>query len=89
MKTLSSNAELHEYLRALEGKLRQQGLMKLGDQVLFASRQASTTSTEFLGEARVALRAVSTLGRGKLDVEDQALLDSVLRQLDAALDSRR
>ena len=89
MKTLTSNADLHTYLIALEGNLREHGLSDLGDKLVVACRQAATMSTEFLGEARIALRAVSGRGKIALTGEEQTDLDEVLRQLDAALDRRR
>jgi hypothetical protein len=89
MKTLSSNADLYEYLLALESNLRQHDLAELGDKVSSACRQASSTSTEFLGEARIALRAVSARGRVALTGAERTDLDDVLKQLDAALDGRR
>lgn len=89
MKTLSNNADLYEYLIALARNLQDHGLPDLGEKVALASRQAAASSTEFLGEARIALRAVSGRGRMTLTGEERTDLDDVLRQLDAALDKRR
>jgi len=89
MKTLSSNADLYEYLVGLERNLRDHGLPDLGEKVALACRQAAACSTEFLGEARIALRAVSGRGRMALTGEERTDLDEVLGQLDAALDRRR
>ena len=89
MKALSSNADLYEYLVALERNLRKHGLPELGEKLAFAGRQAAATSTEFLGEARIALRAVAGRGKMALTGEERNDLDNVLKQLDAALDRRR
>jgi hypothetical protein len=88
MKTLSSNSELYEYLLALEANLRARGSTDLANAVAGAGRQASAISTEFLGESRIALRRVSSLGRITLTGQERADLDDVLKQLDAALDRR-
>ena len=89
MKTLSSNADLYEYLVALEIQLREHRLTELGDSVSSALGNASSLATEFLGEARIALRLVADRGRGALSGEGGAELDDVLKQLDVALDGRR
>ncbi len=88
MKALSSNSDLYEYLHQLEANLRKHGATDLADAVGFAGRQASSTSTEFLGESRIALRRVSSRGRIALTGLERSELDDVLRQLDAALDRR-
>ena len=85
---LSNNSELHEYLIDLEGTLRRYGFVDLADAVATASRQASGLSTEFLGETRIALRRVSTLGQCALSAQERADLLDVLGQLDEALDRR-
>ena len=53
-----------------------------------ASRQAVGISTEFLGEARIALRKVVTEHEGVLDEKEVRELIDVLQQLDRALDRR-
>ena len=88
MKILSSNSELYDYLCALKTSLRARGSTELADAVAFASRRASGMSTEFLGESRIALRRVSSVGRITLTGQERADLDDVLKQLDAALDRR-
>jgi hypothetical protein len=88
VKPLASNSELYEYLLGLEGTLRRHGSVDLADAVASASRQASGLSTEFLGEARITLRRVSTQVQGVLSEQDRRDLLDVLGQLDAALDRR-
>ena len=66
MKTLSSNRELYDYLLSLSAELKQRGAAGLSEVVAFASAQGSSSSTEFLGESRIALRRVLTEENGAL-----------------------
>jgi mannose/cellobiose epimerase-like protein (N-acyl-D-glucosamine 2-epimerase family) len=88
MKQLSSNAEMHRFLLGIEAALKRQGWLDLAEVVSFASRHAAGMSTEFLGEARIALREVFSRGANFLDEEDRRNVAVVLKQLDEALDRR-
>lgn len=85
MKALSSNKDLYDYLLLLSSELKQRGETTLSEAVLFAAGQASSLSTEFLGESRIALRQVSNEENGVLTKQERADLSSVLKQLDEAL----
>jgi hypothetical protein len=88
MKSLSSNRDLYEYLLSFSSELKRQGLLALSETVAFASGQASSSSTEFLGESRIALRQVMSEEKGVLTSQERAELLDVLRQLDEALNGR-
>jgi hypothetical protein len=88
MRSLSSNADLYAYLLELAEDLRRLGSAELAEVVTSASKQASSMSTEFLGESRIALRRVWSRGRTMLSERACADLVDVLKQLDVALDKR-
>jgi hypothetical protein len=88
MKTLASNQDLYEYLQWLSSELKGRGATGLGDEVARASGQASALSTEFLGEARIALRTVERQAGSVLSPPERADVLDVLGQLDTALDRR-
>ena len=88
MKPLSNNQELYDYLLLLSSQLKQRDLQELSEVVLFASRQASGMSTEFLGESRIALRQVLQKGAKVLTEQERECIKDVLKQLDTALDKR-
>ena len=88
MKILLSNRDLYEYLLTLSSELHKRGSGSSSELVASASRKATGMSTEFLGEARIALR--ETLQREKeiLTPEERRDLLDVLEQLNRALDRR-
>jgi len=88
MKTLSSNRELYDYLVVLALELKQRGLASLGEAVDFACGQASSSSTEFLGESGLALRRVVTEENGVLTAQQRSDVVDVLSQIENALDTR-
>jgi hypothetical protein len=88
MKNLSSNRDLYEYLLRLISELRNAGADKLARVVTFAAEQAAGISTEFLGEARLALREVLNEENRALTEEGRADLINVIEQLNQALDQR-
>jgi hypothetical protein len=88
MNKFSSNQELYEYLVRLVSELKTAGADKLAEAVAFAVDQASGISTEFLGESRVAVRQVLSQENGALTEQGRADLQSVLEQLNQALDRR-
>jgi hypothetical protein len=86
---LSSNRELYEYLLFLDSQLESRGSGVLSKGLAAAARTASAIPvTEFLGESRIALRRVLAEESGILSRTERADLQHVLRQLDAALDTR-
>src|SRR5688572_15189983 len=84
VKPLASNAELYNYLRRLERALQDRGRTDLADSLAFAASQAASLSTEFLGEARIALRRVISAEEGLLPKQELEELIAVLKQLDDA-----
>ena len=85
---LASNRELYDYLVSLALVLKNREAEGLGQFVTEASRHSVGMSTEFLGEARIALRRVERDKNGVLNVEEHAELLDILEQLDIALDRR-
>jgi hypothetical protein len=88
MNTLINNQQLYDYLTALSSSLKKCGLEELSEELVFASRQATTTSTEFLGESRIVLKRVLQEGGNTLSELERDELCDVLKQLDKALDRR-
>ena len=88
MKIPTSNRELYDYLIGLALELKQRGRTSLGEAVDFACGQASSSSTEFLGESRIALRQVLAEENGTLDSIQRSDIMTVLSQIDNALDNR-
>jgi hypothetical protein len=88
MKQLANNKELYDYLVDLSAKLRVRGAESFAEAALAASRQAAGLSTEFLGEARIALRKLSDSDEAVLTSAERADMADVLSQLSAALDGR-
>lgn len=89
MKHLANNQELYDYLLALSAKLRQRGgTQDLLRAVEFACSQAASSSAEFLGESRIALKCVLNEEQVILSAVDRADLEDIVKQLDAAMDGR-
>lgn len=86
MRTFSSNRELYDYLLSLSSELKQRGASALSESVEFAIAQASSSSTEFVGESRIALRRVLHEEHGVLSGSQLADVSDAIKQLDAALD---
>lgn len=86
---MKNNSELYDYLLKLASRLVSLGKPALSQEAIFASSQVSSSSTEFLGEARIALRHVRDEKVEGFAIEEQSELLSVLKQLDLALDKRR
>ena len=90
MEPLASNAELHEYLAALSKTLAERGSKKLAELVFHARQTAAGNMiTEFLGEARIALRRVVKGGRGVLTKEERDKAIVVLAQLEEVFEKRQ
>jgi hypothetical protein len=88
MSTLSSNRDLYDYLRSLGAKLEQRGCAKLAKAVATAIGNAASSSTEFLGEARLALREVLGERQGALTKEERDEASNILKQVNEALNTR-
>lgn len=86
MKTLSSNSDLYEYLCSLAELLTQRGGVALAERIRMAARQATSFSTEFLGEARIALNEVAA-NKKYLETRELDELRGIVRQLDSVLGS--
>jgi hypothetical protein len=88
IKCLSSNRNLYDYLQFLSLKLEQRGATSLYEAITFACAQASSSSTEFIGESRIALRRVLNEEKGVLTDQERTDLLGILKQIDKALDER-
>ena len=88
MKSFSNNQQLLDYLVSLSSELKKRGLLELSEMLGFAIGNASSMSTEFLGESRIALRQVLQQGREALTEQERDDVQGVLKQLDKAFDKR-
>ena len=88
---LSSNQDLYDYLLGLSSKLRARGSEELSKVVITASGHAASwvTTTEFLGESRIALRQVLKDERGILTVEERDKLLEVITEIDDVFNRRK
>lgn len=84
----ANNRQLYDYLLALGLILKGRRADELSRIVIAASRHAAGMSTEFLGEAPIALRQVEQNDSGVLSEEERAALLDALEQLNSALDKR-
>ena len=85
MKPFSNNQEFYDYLILLISRLHRRGFHDLAKPLEFAASQASSNSTEFLGESRIALRQL--LDESPVHALTEAELNEVqyaLSQLDTA-----
>jgi len=80
---MTDNRELYDYLVSLALELKIHGAISLSEAVDFASGQASSSSTEFVGESRIALRKVMDEENGILSARQRSDLTDVLSQIDA------
>jgi hypothetical protein len=85
MKTLSSNGDLFQYLCSLANLLSERGGEALAERVRTAARQSTSFSTEFLGEARLALEEVAVTNSQFLEADELDELRGLLAQVRAAL----
>lgn len=88
MKVLFSNKDLYEYLQFLSSILEKREATSLNTAITFALAQASSSSTEFIGESRIALQRVVNEEKQILSDQERGDLLGVLKQLDNALDRR-
>jgi len=85
IKKLNSHIDLYNYLLSLSNLLAAQGAPQLAESVRFAARQGTGLSTEFLGESRIALKAVLDKEKGILGLAEWDELVGVVGQIDFAL----
>lgn len=89
MKPFSNNQEFYDYLTLLISRLHERGFHDLAKPLEFAASQASSNSTEFLGESRIALRQLLDENPVQALTEPEiAEVHSALRQLDTAFLNR-
>jgi len=89
MPSLNSNSDLYDYLERVQSYLRDHGAFDLADSVKRAMQQASSLSTEFLGEARLVLLKVLEADQVTADAEWARELHNAIGQLDVALERRK
>jgi hypothetical protein len=83
-KAVRDYKELFWFLHELNAELTRAGLPDASATVARASRFYGGSSTEFMGEARLALRAVREPASQHLDRKWQKRIDSVIKQIDIA-----
>jgi hypothetical protein len=81
---LSSNQEVYDYLIWLAQTLNARGRADLSELAVFAKAHAAM-STEFLGEARIALRRILKEESGALSQTERMDMEDVVHQLTAAI----
>lgn len=84
----SKNEDLYNYLFSLITILKERGRDDLSKQIEFATKQAASGSTEFLGESRIAIKEVLLKADGILNQNEKSDLTSALAQIGNALDKR-
>jgi hypothetical protein len=88
MKVLSSNKELYDYLVSLSLELKLRGAAALSELITLAIGNAASSSTEFLGESRIALKRILGQENGILTNQERDDLLDVLKQLEKAFTGR-
>ena len=81
---LRSNKDLYNYLLSLSKVLGERGSQQLEESINTAAKQATGLSTEFLGEAHMALSAVLD-AKDLLRADEKNELIRVMSQIDFAL----
>ena len=74
--------DLYQYVVSLAQTLREKGLKDLSAKLEAASQFASGSSSEFLGEVRLALQAVKEAHGGALSNAEDFKLQSMLKNID-------
>lgn len=82
----SANEDLYKYLLYLISILNERDRGDLSEKMEFASRQAASSATEFLGESRIALKEVLQKAGGILNEKEKSDLTSALVQIGNALE---
>jgi len=82
----SSNEDLYQYLLYLISILNERDRRDLSEKIKFASAQAASSATEFLGESRIALKEVLLNASSVLNEKEKIDLASALAQIGNALE---
>jgi hypothetical protein len=85
MRKLENNTDLYEYLRSLADLLKGRSAAPLVEYLDTAARQATSLSTEFLGESQIALKKVLDTENGALTNTEREELRSVIKQIEFAV----
>lgn len=85
---LKSNQELYEYLVWLRAKLLDESAIDLANLISHAIGNASSMSTEFLGESKKALLSVVRSDHSGLTLEELTRAQGIIDQIAAALDRK-
>jgi hypothetical protein len=85
MRKLENNTDLYEYLRSLADLLKGGSAAPLVEYLDAAARQATSLSTEFLGESQIALKKVLDTENGALTNTEREELRSVIKQIEFAV----
>ncbi len=87
---LADEGELYKYMRSLSSVLRSRNASSLSETVARAAATAAgNMSTEFLGESRIALKRVASLGITFLSVDELKRVNDVIEQINDAFDRRQ
>jgi hypothetical protein len=89
MKEPTDSHELYDYLVDFVAELKNQGMDSWSKYVEFAIAQASSSSPEFLGETRIALRHILAEENGMLTDQRRSEIESITRQITKVFDIRR
>lgn len=84
----SNNEDLYKYLLYLISILNERGRDDLSEKIEFASKQATSSATEFLGESRIAIKEVLLRAGTILNEKEKLDLTSALTQIGSALERR-
>jgi hypothetical protein len=85
----SKNEDLYNYLLSLISILKERDRDDLGKQIEFATKQASSSSAEFLGESRIAMKEVLLKTDSSLNQKEKSDLIGALTQIGNVLDKRQ
>lgn len=85
---LSSSQELYDLLIGLALELRARGATGLAEAIDFATGQAGTSITEFVGESRIALRRVAAESEDVLSASESEHIREVIQQIDSRFQDR-
>jgi hypothetical protein len=83
-RQLQSNSDLFNFLMWLGNELRARGETQLAEEVMFASRFAVGSASEFLHEAHQVLTKVANSKPAILTTEQSDDLKAVIAQIDEA-----
>lgn len=81
---LENNEDLYEFLLGLAKELQARGKAQLAKEVIFASRFASGSASEFLHEAHQILTKIDRFRPAALTIEESRYLKDVITQINEA-----